>query len=61
MITQQELAANGWKLPRGFWWVGGRPELIPHGEEGFDPNAANVNLEQYFTDLRDHAARFKSE
>ena len=59
MLTKEELDSRGWKLPRGFWWVGGRAELIPHGEEGFDPNAANVNLEQYFADLADREARFK--
>ena len=46
------------KPPRGFWVINNEIERIPEGEEGFDPNAANVNLEEYYAALADTAARY---
>ena len=60
MITEQQLAERGWKLPRGFCFKDGRVALIPYGETGFDPMAANVNLQEYFDNLADTAARYIS-
>lgn len=38
-------------LPRGFWYVDGKPQRIPCDEPGFDPMADLIDLDEYFADL----------
>ena len=45
------------KPPRGFTVEDGTIRLLQNDETGFDPNAAYINLVQYYADLADTAAR----
>lgn len=48
------------KPPRGFEVRAGEIVMLAEDETGFDPNAAFVNLEQYYKDLADTQARYAS-